>query len=78
MSILPRTALRAPTAISRSFATSAIRANGAAKKTEASELIASHQAPGPAVVHESPREIAADVVSDAPGMLILHKVYCWA
>lgn len=64
--LLPRAA---PLRMARvTLSTSAIRYNsGAAAKTGASELVASHQAPGPAVVHESPREIAADVVSDAPG-----------
>ena len=71
--LLPRTALRTTTPLARaSLSTSAIRCNaGTANKKEASELIASHQAPGPAVVHESAREIAADVVSDAPGTCIL-------
>lgn len=71
--ILPRTALRTTTALARaSLSTSAIRCNaGTANKKEASELVASHQAPGPAVVHESAREIAADVVSDAPGTCII-------
>lgn len=72
---LLRTGLRSHTAAipssTRAFSLTAARANSSQphKTVHPSDVVSSHVS-GPPTVHETPREIAAEVVSDAPRMYL--------